>query len=211
MDKEQIFTTLKEKLGTTSLSDRTLTDYVSLNLPAEGTEPDDAYFDRHAGVLKSLGGNFDHDVAEKVADFKKNYKPQKPDGKKDGKPGEGEDKGQYETLLAQFNELKNRLDRSDKEHSEAQVRRAAKASASALKIAKQTLFDDCFASEKVQENQTSEQFLEAVKNSYEKKLKSYFGEGEEPYGSAQKTGGGNGSADKKWLEDRFKEKLGSAN
>lgn len=208
MEKEQILTTLKEKLGTTSLSDRTLADYVNLNLPAEGTEPDDAFFSRHVGVLKSLGGNFDHDVAEKVSDFKKNYKPQDPSKKQDEKHEEVEDKGNYETLLAQFNELKERLDKSDKEQSEAQIRRSAKSAAASLKIAKQSLFDDCFAAEKVQENQTSEQFLNAVKLSYEKKLKSYFGNSEEPYGSEHKPGGGSGSADEKWLKDRFKEKLG---
>lgn len=75
METEKIISTLKEKIGTTSLSDRTISDYVGNNLLAEGTEPDDAYFDKHTNILKSLSGNFNADVAKGVEDFKKNYKP----------------------------------------------------------------------------------------------------------------------------------------
>jgi hypothetical protein len=75
METEKIISTLKEKIGTTSLSDRTISDYVGNNLPADGTEPDDAYFDKHANILKSLSGNFNADVAKWVEEFKKSYKP----------------------------------------------------------------------------------------------------------------------------------------
>lgn len=55
--------------------DRTIADYVNLNLPADGIEPDDAYFAKHVGVLKSISGNFNHAVATQVNEFKKSYKP----------------------------------------------------------------------------------------------------------------------------------------
>lgn len=75
MEQEQIIERLRGEIGETSLSDRTITEYVSLNLPTNGTEPDDAYFTKHAGVLKSLSGNFNHDVSVAVEDFKKKWKP----------------------------------------------------------------------------------------------------------------------------------------
>lgn len=84
MDKEEILQRIKESAGDTGLSDRTLADYVDNNMPEEGKDPDDAYFTRHAAVLKSISGNFRHDVASAVEDFKKNWKPD-PDG-----DGEGE-------------------------------------------------------------------------------------------------------------------------
>jgi len=75
METEKIISTIKEQIGTTSLSGRTITDYVNNNLLADGTEPDAAYFTKHVNILKSITGNFDHDVATKVDEFKKNYKP----------------------------------------------------------------------------------------------------------------------------------------
>lgn len=75
METEKIISTIKEQTGTTSLSDRTIANYVNNNLPADGTEPDAAYFTKHVNILKSINGNFDHDVATKVDEFKKNYKP----------------------------------------------------------------------------------------------------------------------------------------
>ncbi|MCM1295402.1 MAG: hypothetical protein NC311_07645 [Muribaculaceae bacterium] len=79
MEQEQILTTLTEQLGQTSLSPRTLSDYVSENLPAEGQEFD---YDKHVKILKSLNGNFSHSVAEEVtrqvSEFKKNYRPAEP-------------------------------------------------------------------------------------------------------------------------------------
>ena len=45
MEKEQILSEIGTRLGQTSLSQRTLSDYVDGNLPAEGTEPDDAYWE----------------------------------------------------------------------------------------------------------------------------------------------------------------------
>lgn len=87
MDKEEILQRIKESAGDTGLSDRTLADYVDNNMPEEGKDPDDTYFTRHAAVLKSISGNFRHDVASAVEDFKKNWKPDpKPDP-----DGSGED------------------------------------------------------------------------------------------------------------------------
>lgn len=76
MEKEQILSTLNEKLGQTSLSERTISDYISANLPVDGVEPDDAYWEKHTAILKSLNGNFSADVARQVEDFKKSYKPE---------------------------------------------------------------------------------------------------------------------------------------
>ena len=42
MEKEQILSAINEKLGNTNFSEKTISDYIDANLPAEGTEPDDA-------------------------------------------------------------------------------------------------------------------------------------------------------------------------
>ncbi len=122
MEKEQILSTIKEKVGQTSLSDRTLSDYFDENLPAEGTEPDDAYWERHTKVLKSLEGNYSHDVATRVEDFKKNYKPsaqQKGDGETDKRYSALEEK--FDKLLNNYTELTEKLAKKESQQSQEQL------------------------------------------------------------------------------------------
>lgn len=76
MDKEKILSGITDKLGKTSLSERTIDKYVELSPVAEGTEPDDGYFERAVSFLKAMQGQYDHDVKLFSEDFKKNYKPE---------------------------------------------------------------------------------------------------------------------------------------
>ncbi len=78
MEQEQILSELKNKSGLSGENafDRTLATYVSQNLPADGTEPDDNYWNRHSTIIKSIVGQYSHDVASEVNNFKKSYKPQ---------------------------------------------------------------------------------------------------------------------------------------
>lgn len=76
MEQEKILSTLSEKLGETSFSPQTLQKYVELNPVAEGSEPDEAYWNKAVNFLKGMQGQYNHDVATRVEDFKKNYKPQ---------------------------------------------------------------------------------------------------------------------------------------
>ena len=76
MEQEKILSTLSEKLGETSFSPQTLQTYVELNSIAEGSEPDEAYWNKAVNFLKGMQGQYNHDVATRVEDFKKNYKPQ---------------------------------------------------------------------------------------------------------------------------------------
>jgi hypothetical protein len=119
METEKIISTLKEKIGTTSLSDRTISDYVNNNLLADGTEPDDNYFTKHSNILKSLSGNFNADVATRVEDFKKNYKPtiQNANPKREKEPTndfEERLKAIEEANEAKFKALKEELSAKDK-------------------------------------------------------------------------------------------------
>ena len=94
MEKEQILSEMVAKLGKTSLSQRTISGYVEGNLPTDGVEPDDAYWQKHVGFLKSLDGNFSHDVAHAVDEFKKSYKADGTDsGDRGTKGGSNDDSG----------------------------------------------------------------------------------------------------------------------
>ncbi|PXV62371.1 hypothetical protein CLV62_12060 [Dysgonomonas alginatilytica] len=78
MEKEKLSTDLKGLVGETSLSQRTWDDYLEHSvMPFLPTEEDKIgdYISKHANALKSMDGQLNHDVAEKVNDFKKSYKP----------------------------------------------------------------------------------------------------------------------------------------
>lgn len=80
MEAEKIISTLKEQIGTTDFSDRTIGVYVENNPLAEGVEPDEEYFKKGVTFLKSLQGQYNADFSSKlnakVEEFKKNYKPE---------------------------------------------------------------------------------------------------------------------------------------
>lgn len=123
MEKEQILSEITTRIGKTSLSQRTLTDYVNRNLPSEGTEPDDAFWEKHVGFLKSLDGNFSHDVSTQVEEFKKNYKPNQQQANETTQ--EGKDNEVLELLKGIKNEnkeLRERLDRQDQAKSQSELR-----------------------------------------------------------------------------------------
>lgn len=81
MEKEKLSTELQGKVGENSLSTRTWDDYLEQSvipfLPAEEDKIDD-FLNRHANVLKSINGQLNHEVASKVNEFKKVYKPEVP-------------------------------------------------------------------------------------------------------------------------------------
>ncbi|MCQ2245112.1 MAG: hypothetical protein MJZ32_12755 [Bacteroidaceae bacterium] len=89
MDNAQIVTEVRNRVGQTNLSDQTITSLITPLIPKEG-EPDENFFTTTANWLKTLGGNFSHDVAtqvnqqvdikanEKFEAFKKDFKPEAP-------------------------------------------------------------------------------------------------------------------------------------
>lgn len=79
--KEKILQVLKEKVGKTSLSEKTISDYVNAIavLVTDEAQLTDQFYAAHVGIIKSMDGNFSHDVAAQVEEAKKNLpNPQTP-------------------------------------------------------------------------------------------------------------------------------------
>lgn len=179
MEKEKILSTLKEKLGKTSLSDKTIDNYVNNVLPAEGTEPDDAYFAAHVSILKSLEGQFNHDVATRVEDFKKNYKPTiptpSPEPKPDPKPSVNEElEKRLKLIEEQMQTEKQRL-------AIESIRKQVLDESKGLNIANKNLFEDCVKNLAINEQTKVEDAVKIAKSEYESKLKLYVGDFAQPY------------------------------
>lgn len=178
MEKEQILSTLNEQLGQTSLSQRTISDYVDNNLPAEGAEFD---FERHAKILKSLNGNFSADVAKQVEDFKKNYKPS--DSTTETPKGSGDP-----DLLKRIEQLEGRLAESAKNATANNLRSEVTAKGKSLKVANEAIWEDAVKAVQIGDNDTAEDVTAKAKKEYERLLKRYHGDGAAPYGSSGRQG-----------------------
>lgn len=178
MEKEQILSTLNEQLGQTSLSQRTISDYVDNNLPAEGAEFD---FERHAKILKSLNGNFSADVAKQVEDFKKNYKPS--DSTTETPKGSGDP-----DLLKRIEQLEGKLAESAKNATANNLRSEVTAKGKSLKVANEAIWEDAVKAVQIGDNDTAEDVTAKAKKEYERLLKRYHGDGAAPYGNSGRQG-----------------------
>lgn len=188
MDKEQILSTINEKLAAQGIKtepfQRTFGDYVNENLPAEGTEPDDAYFNRHVRILKSISGQFNHEVAAQVEDFKKNYKPETtPPNNTQNKDGEND-------LLKRIEQLEQQNAANAKNASATALRTEATAKGKTLKVVNEAIWADAVEAVKIGENDTADDVVASAKKIYEQRLRRYMGEGAAPYGSSGRQGAG---------------------
>ncbi len=184
MEKEQILSTITERLkaeGQTSLSQRTLGDYINDNLPSEGTEPDEAYWERHTKFLKSLSVNFSNDMAAAVNDFKTNYKPS-------AATTETQPKGGDPDLLKRIEQLEGKLAESAKNATANNLRSEVTAKGKSLKVANEAIWEDAVKAVQIGDNDTAEDVTANAKKEYERLLKRYHGDGAAPYGNSGRQG-----------------------
>lgn len=206
MGIEQIVTNVKEKLGQTSLSDRSLTEYFTAINP-QG-EPDDAFYATHVAILKSFGGQFSHDVAEWKKEYEKNN-PVTPPATPPATPPTG---GMSDDVKALFDKQQKTIDSlaaliaaQQKKESEGAIKAAAEEYGKTLNADKPALWKSAVQLTPIAENMTSEQYNAAVKTNYES-LVAASGNGGQPYVS----GGGAGSGESnKDIDDFFAAKFGT--
>ncbi len=205
MEKEQILSTINERLGAEGIKtegfQRTFDTYISKNLPAEGTEPDDAYWEKHVGILKSLSGQFSHDVAEQVNDFKKNYKPET-------KPEDKGEKGEKSDLEKRLEQLENAQKESARNASANATRSEVSAKGKSLKVANEAIWEDAVKAVEIGEKDSADDVTAKAKKEYERLLKRYHGEGIAPYGSSSRQGASKEAEEAaKNKRDAFKKKM----
>lgn len=146
MEAEKIISTIKEQIGTTDFSDRTIASYVELNPIEEGSEPDENYFSKGVNFFKSLQGQYNSDLSSKlntqVEEFKKTYKPdtlEKPDGSDGNK---GDDK--YNELLEKFNSLSGKFEEKEKFESQRAYKQNLQEKFKAEVESKKLVFDPVY-------------------------------------------------------------------
>lgn len=124
MEKEQILSTINEKLGNTNFSEKTINDYVDAFIPTTEENPD---FDKHVGFLKSLYGNFSADVAKQVNEAKAKLQPapehkEQPD---DTRYAALEEK--FDKLMGNYEKLTEQLAQKESQQTQEQLMAKVKA------------------------------------------------------------------------------------
>lgn len=113
MEQETLVTRLTETIGETNLSERTISEYAKSIMPMITTDEmvNDAFLETHGNILKTIGGQLRHDLADGIEKFKKDYKPETEKQKPKQQPS-GDDK--YEALMAEIKNLKENIAEKDK-------------------------------------------------------------------------------------------------
>lgn len=205
MDKEKIFSELKTRIGETSLSDRTLMTWVEKNLPAEGVEPDDAYWERGVSLLQSLGGQYSHDVAAFVAKHGGQQDPDPdPDPKKeDGGKGDGDALKMLSDLAKRYEELKARMDAAAADRDKAKLLGLVKGEMERRGCDNAYVLGHVLNGADLDGKKPLEKLVEEQLARYDSEYAMAFGSGVQPRGSMG-GGGGKSAADayfaKKWKQ-----------
>lgn len=207
MEKEQILSTLNEKLGQTNFSEKTISDYVDAFIPETEENPD---FDKHAGFLKSLYGNFSADVARQVNEAKAKLSQQT------GKEKETADDTRYAALEEKFDKLMERYDKltgqlAEKESERTREQLLAKVKAGMVEngakdeyVLKQTLRGVTLDPKK-----SVADLVKELMESYDSEFTACRGKGAAPRNGQQGAGEkGKTEADNYWARKQKKENRG---
>lgn len=186
--------------GDTGISGKTLDAFVESILPTitDDSSVDDAFYERHAGFLKAMGGQMRHEKAE----FVKQHTSALHDGGNGGNGGNGGAGGSENRLMEKIKALEERLDASECTSRQKSLRGSVSAAGKTLKVTNEALWRDVAMSVPCNDDMDEEAFTKSVKSEYEKKLKSYMGEGQVPY----HTSGGNGQGGNDKAYENAKEK-----
>lgn len=203
MEKEQILSTINEKLTAEGIKtepyQRTLGDYLNENLPAEGTEPDDAYFDRHVRIFKSIAGQVNHVVATQVEDFKKNYKPEIKNDPPEPNP---EPNKEVEELKRTVADLSKRLDEKESKQTQEQLMSQLKAEMKKLGAADDYVLRQTLRGVTLDTKKSVSDLAKEYMTAYDSELTACRGKGAAPRNGNPNAGGDKG----KTLADAYWEK-----
>lgn len=208
MEKEQLLSELKSKLGTTSLSERTLGDYVANILPTitSDEQVNDTFYAAHVGILKSLEGQFNKDVADRVkiaqSEWEKNHpKPQPNPNPKPTDP-KNEPNKEYEEMKAMLAAMQKRMDDADKANLSKTMLESVKSAMKAKGATDEAVMLYTFKGENIDTSKSVDELTESYLKTYDANYKTLRGDGASP-----RNGDGNPNPkEDKFLDNYFAQK-----
>lgn len=208
MEKEQLLSELKSKLGTTSLSERTLGDYVANILPTVTSDEqvNDTFYAAHVGILKSLEGQFNKDVADRVkiaqSEWEKNHPKPQPNPNPNPTDPKNEPNKELEEMKAMIAAMQQKLDDADKETLAKNLLENVKSAMKAKGATDDAVMLYTFKGESIDTTKSVDELTESYLKTYDANYKTLRGDGASP-----RNGDGNPNPkEDKFLDDYFARK-----
>lgn len=199
MEKEQLLSALKAKLGTTCLSERTLSEYVVNILPTITSEEqvNDTFYASHVGILKSMDGQLNKDVADRVKAARGEWEKQHPTPQNPNpSPIEpkNESNKEFEEMKAMLVAMQQKLDAQDKANLENSLRDSVKSAMKAKGATDEAVMMYTFKGESIDTSKSVEELTESYLKNYDANYRILRGDGALPR---------NGEGERKAAEDKF--------
>lgn len=208
MEKEQLLSALKAKLGTTGLSERTLSEYVANILPTVTSDEqvNDTFYAAHVGILKSLDGQLNKDVADRVkvaqSEWEKNHPNPQPNPNPNPTDPKNEPNKENEELKAMIAKLTERLDNQDKRNAEKNLLDGVKSAMKAKGATDDAVMLYTFKGVSIDTTKSVDELTESFLKDYDANYKTLRGDGASP-----RNGDGNPNPkEDKFLDDYFARK-----
>lgn len=189
MEKEKLSNELQTMVGENNLSPQTWDKYIEKSvipfLPNEEDKLKD-FLSNHAEALKTLSGQYNFDIANKVNDFKKNYKPEQPT-RAQNQPmqqtpanANTEPSDALGTALERINSFmaeqeKRKADEVLRE-TQSKLIEDAKALAKTQGAVDELIVNLALSKLKISENETRESFAASLKTEYDKLYSEFMAE-----------------------------------
>lgn len=191
MTKEELLSKISEKLGKTSLSERTLNSYVEniVKLVSDDSQINDDFLTSHVGILKSIEGQLSHDIADGLrgkGGGKQNSDP-KPNPNSDPKSQGNDTMKEILEMISEIkkenSELREKLDEDKKTRTESSYKRAISDAMKQKGAKNDYILKQVIAKKKFDVNKPVEDSVKEALEDYDTEYKSCFGDGAAPRGS----------------------------
>ena len=209
MEKEQLLSELKSKLGTTSLSERTLSEYVGSILPTitSDEQVNDTFYAAHVGILKSVAGQLNKDVADRVKTAQSEWEKNHPNPTPNPNPNPSEPKDEpnnkgYEELKAAIVAMQQKLDEAEKAKQANYLLESVKSAMKVKGATDEAVMLYTFKGESIDTTKSVDELTESYLKTYDANYRTLRGDGASP-----RNGDGNPNPkEDKFLDDYFARK-----
>ena len=208
MEKEQLLSELKSKLGTTGLSERTLSEYVGNLLPTitSDEQVNDAFYVAHVGILKSMEGQLNKDVADRVksarSEWEKTRQTPTPNPNPNPTDPKNEPNKELEEMKSMIAAMQQKLEAADKAKLSSELLANVKSAMKAKGATDEAVMLYTFKGESIDTTKSVDELTESYLKIYDANYKTLRGDGASP-----RNGDGNPTAkEDKFLDDYFARK-----
>lgn len=202
MEKELLISKLKEKIGSTNVSDKTIGAYVEALMTTITNDEivNDTFLENHASVVKVMGGQISHDASVEINKYKEQNKID--DKGKNKIEGLETIQSMLEEIKRDNSTLKERLDKKDSDSLKADLVKKVIEGMKAKGANDAYVLKKAMQGVDIDVNKSVSELVETYLPLYDAEFKEARGNGEPPRSSS---GGGGGNED--ILDEYFSQKI----